>query len=148
MHDTIKENQILIYEVIALKKKSKKFSIILAVIVISIVAIGVAEKNNFLGMKTWGKGTYYVQIKENGEDYITKDIDDKEYIRYLYKMNAYNKNGKEIKVQFDSSKNLKLDAYLLLRTISENKKDYNTVHSYEEIPNNEVPSKAKEQLDK
>lgn len=143
----MKEKKILIREVITLKRKLKISIIAFTVILLSIVALGIAEKNDFLGMKKWGTSEYYVEIKENGEEYITKTSEGDKAILYYYRTTAYNKNGNEIKVEFHSSKNLRLNAYLLVLAYSENKEDYNQILSYEEVPADKVPVKAKEQLD-
>ena len=131
-----------------MKKNLKILGIILTTVLIGIIILGVAEKNNFLGMKKWRTKEYYVQIKDNGEEYITKNTEGEKSVLYFYKTDAYNKDGKQIKVEFHSSKNLKLDAYLLVLAYSQEKNDYNQILSYEELPANKVPSKAKEQLDK
>ncbi|MCM1992231.1 YxeA family protein [Oceanirhabdus seepicola] len=131
-----------------MKRNLKILGIILAAVLIGIIILGVAEKNNFLGMKKWGTKEYYVQIKDNGEEYITKNTEGEKSVLYFYKTDAYNKDGKQIKVEFHSDKNLKLDAYLLVLAFSQDKNDYNQILSYEEVHADKVPSKAKEQLDK
>jgi len=134
--------------VVTLKKNLKILGIILTTVLIGIIILGVAEKNNFLGMKKWRTKEYYVQIKDNGEEYITKNTEGEKSVLYFYKTDAYNKDGKQIKVEFHSNKNLKLDAYLLVLAFSQDKNDYNQILSYEEVPADKVPFKAKEGLDK
>lgn len=118
----------------------------IGLVLVLIICLGVAEKNDFLGMKKWGKEKCYVQIKEDGIEKVLKSEDGMEFTRYYYKMNAYNKDGDKISVQFHSSKNLKMNAFLVVYVLSGSKQEFKEILTYEEITEKELPLKVKGKL--
>ncbi|MFD3156977.1 YxeA family protein [Haloimpatiens sp. FM7330] len=131
-----------------MKRKFKIIGSIFIILTIFIVCLGIAGKNNFLGMKRWGTKKYYVKIKVNGNKKLLDTKEGEKFPAYFYKMDAYNEDGNKIPVNFHSSKNLKLNAYLLIYSYSKNKEKSNSIESYEEVPADKVPTKAKSHLDK
>lgn len=130
----------------------KKITTVLVIVLVSILFLGVAEKNNWFNIKHLGHEEYFVQITEDGEkvsvvektengDKVSNDL-----YRYNYEMSAYNKEGEEIKVRFDANKNLKINAFLSIETISQSTKKINGIASYKEVQENELPEKVKEKF--
>lgn len=96
---------------------------------------------------------FYVKITQDGkeqkEPYI-RDGERKEFIYYQYEdVNAYDKDGKGIKVRFSSDKKpLRKDAYLEIRVKNIKDDSVNEITGYKEVNPDEVPSAAKTELDK
>ncbi|GAA0732358.1 YxeA family protein [Clostridium oceanicum] len=129
-----------------MKKRLIKVFIILFVIVLG---FGIAEKNNFLEMKRWGERKYYIQVKENGTKVNTKDKKGNPSYYYNYeKVAAYNKDGQKIEINYISSKNLKMNAYICVYVKFPRKNKINTIQSYEEVAYEKLPQKVKGKLNK
>ncbi|PUB08334.1 YxeA family protein [Paenisporosarcina sp. OV554] len=120
--------------------------ILLGVFLVSIISLGIAEKNDLFGIKKWGSESYYVQINEDGIAKTTKGDNGEKSTRYYYKMNAYNTDGNTIPVEFSANKELKLNAFLLVDVNDTDKKEHNTISSYKEVAEKELPEKVKKQL--
>ncbi|MEW9095409.1 MAG: YxeA family protein [Clostridiaceae bacterium] len=67
--------------------------------------------------------------------------------KYNYKLNAYDKDGKQVPVKFGAKKELKLNSYLRVDVHKPLKNDENEINGYEEVTEAKVPEKVKEKLD-
>ncbi|MBF8983370.1 YxeA family protein [Lutibacter sp. B2] len=130
----------------------KKITTVLVIVLVSIVFLGVAEKNNWFNLKHLGHEEYFVQITEDGERILLEqevkngEKVSEDFYRYYYETVAYNKEGKEIKVRFDANKNLKIGAFLSIETISQSEKKINSIADYKEVQENQLPQIVKEKL--
>ena len=105
----------------------EKIPIILA-IMIAIVICGIA-----IYFIEFHQSIYYTQI-DNSKIEKTATSDD---MKYEYTLACYNKNGNRKEIKFKTSRELRESAYLKLEVI------VSGVHSWEEIPYNELPDKVK-----
>ena len=130
----------------------KKVTMVLVIVLVSIVFLGVAEKNNWFNLKHLGHEEYFVQITEDGEKVLLEqevkngEKVSEDFYRYYYETVAYNKEGDEIRVRFDANKNLKMNAFLSIETMSQSKKKLNSILEYKEVQEKELPEKVKEKL--
>lgn len=117
--------------------KKKKWLIVLLVPICLFslfVAIGVANKALLFD------NDYYVLIQNNGKKVEgLKTPEGGEVWNREYNLIAYNEEGEGKEVSFLGYKNLRKGAYLKLSVGS-------GVNRYEEVKENEVPSKAKDKL--
>lgn len=96
---------------------------------------------------------FYVKVTQDGkekkEPYI-KDGERKNFISYQYEnVDAYDKDGKEIKVRFTSDKKqLKKGAYLEIRVSDAKDNTTNEIISYKEVNSDDLPNDVKMKLDK
>ncbi|MDP7992035.1 YxeA family protein [Bacillus sp. MHSD_36] len=88
-----------------------------------------------------GKDEYYVQITVDGKEYNGKADNGEAYKNYEYKLNGFDKEGKEKELEFTAQKNLRKDAFL--RVYNSDKKG---VTAWEEVKKDELPTKVKEKL--
>ncbi|PFL21459.1 hypothetical protein COJ07_10630 [Bacillus cereus] len=88
-----------------------------------------------------GKDEYYVQITVDGKEYNGKFDNGEPYKNYEYKLNGFDKDGKEKELEFNAQKNLRKDAFL--RVYHSDKKG---VSAWEEVKKDELPAKVKEKL--
>ena len=88
-----------------------------------------------------GKPQYYVQITVDGKEQGTIRISGEKITIYEYKLVGYNRKGKEKTLEFTAQKNLRKDAFLRV-FYSEEK----GVTSYQEVTEDDIPTKAKEKL--
>lgn len=96
---------------------------------------------------------FYVKITQDGKEHkepYVRDGERKEFIYYQYEdVKAYDKDGKGIKVRFSSDKkSLRKGAYLEIRVRDVKDDSVNEIISYKEVNPDDVPSKAKTELDK
>lgn len=89
------------------------------------------------------KDTYYVQVTTDGEVEEYKLSTGEIAQTYWYELPSYNENGKEEKLKFSATKNLRKDAYLKLYV-----KGGKEVSSYDEVQFDEIPTKVQEKLKK
>lgn len=108
---------------------------VICLLSVGILGLGMAD----IDIKDLMYEDYYVQITEDGDK-----IAELEYWNYFYELPAYNKKGKEIKVEFYADKNLRKGAYLRLQVIGNSHTESNGIHSYEEVTISELPVKVKE----
>lgn len=115
---------------------------IIGFLVSVIVIIGVAYAVLSIDFNRINKDTYYVQITKEG--LLQKDkLDTGEVMEtYNYKLDAVSKEGREKVMEFTANKNLKKNAYLKLYV----KKNSNTVSSYDEVNEKDLPEKVKEKI--
>ncbi|HAT4338180.1 TPA: YxeA family protein [Clostridium perfringens] len=96
---------------------------------------------------------FYVKVTQDGkerkEPYI-KNGEKKIFIYYQYEnVDAYDKNGKEIKVRFTSDKKqLRKDSYLEIRVRDTKEDTTNEIISYKEVNDDDVPNNVKIKLDR
>ncbi|MED1556267.1 YxeA family protein [Bacillus paramycoides] len=88
-----------------------------------------------------GKDEYYVQITVDGKEYNGKSSNGEPYKNYEYKLNGFDKEGKEKELEFNAQKNLRKEAFL--RVYNSDKKG---VTAWEEVKKDELPAKVKEKL--
>ncbi|PET92524.1 hypothetical protein CN941_30895 [Bacillus cereus] len=89
-----------------------------------------------------GKDEYYVQIKVDGKEGVSKSMDGKVMGKeYEYTLSGFDKEGKEKELEFMAQKNLRKEAFL--RVYHSEKKG---VTAWEEVQEDELPKKAKEKL--
>ncbi|MFJ8461587.1 YxeA family protein [Lysinibacillus xylanilyticus] len=86
-----------------------------------------------------GADQYYVQVPE-GKKVEVKTMDGQKAFSYEYTSKGYDKKGSEKTLDFTAIKSLRKNAYLRLYV-----KDKG-VSSYEEVKQDEIPSKALEKL--
>ncbi|CEN83573.1 YxeA family protein [Paraclostridium sordellii] len=89
---------------------------------------------------------YFTKIEKDGVVDKDREKEDSTW-KYKYDIQAYNKDGKAIKVSFYAEKNLRKGAYLKLNV--QGGKDKNGVYSissYEEVNETSLPSVVKEKL--
>ena len=98
--------------------------------------------------------------KRNGGELSTEEInffvdkytngEKKIFIYYQYEnVDAYDKNGKEIKVRFTSDKKqLRKDSYLEIRVRDTKEDTTNEIISYKEVNGDDVPNNIKIKLDR
>ncbi|MDM5188692.1 YxeA family protein [Bacillus sp. DX4.1] len=144
---------VIVYEIsnyknLKVKNMKKLFVSIVAIALVSIVYIGIAEKNDLLDIKKWGTKEYYVQITEDGKEEMSEADDGTTVKLYWYTLKAYNKKGDEITVKFFANKNLKLNAFLRVDVGGKYKDKTYGIDSYEEVKSDDIPKKAREQIDK
>jgi len=117
----------------------------------SIMTIGIFAVLLFLGLKiSYGfvsGNDYYIKITESGVErneyqFARPSSSDEEGIHYSYLMKAYNKSGQMILVNFDTKKNLELNAYYKVTVTNPQKEQVNGVQHLEQVEANEVPQKA------
>ena len=109
----------------------KKVFVILGLLLLAVILLFPSIDINRIG-----KDNVYVEVKDHTDIEETK-LDGGEVItRYIYEQNAFDKNGKLVKVEFSASKILG-KGYLKLYI-----KDGNVVTSYDEVQWNEIPSDA------
>lgn len=107
--------------------KEKSIFAIMVVIAISICIIA------FYFME-FNSSIYYTQI-DNTKIEKNSVSDD---MKYKYTLKCYNENGKEKEIEFNTSRELREDAYLKLEV-----KFISGVHRWEEVQYNELPDKVK-----
>lgn len=90
---------------------------------------------------TYGGGTYYVQITKDGKEKSGRTDSGDKYTEYIYDINSYQKDGKEKKVNFMASHNLRKEAYLKLTVNS-----VKGITSWEEVKKADVPKEALKKL--
>lgn len=123
-----------------MKAKRKIRWIILTIVIILAAAGGFYYWQSYVGEP------YYVFINTSGKEKEDIDMDgNKRGLNYEYYLNAYNQDGKEKKVDFQtiSGHPLRQGAYLKVKV-----NDKKGVLSFEEVQKNEVPKKALVQLNK
>ncbi|WP_082361094.1 YxeA family protein [Bacillus sp. FJAT-28004] len=116
-----------------MKKSIAVFTIIAVLVVGSIVFLRNGNINRI------GADQYYVQVQE-GKQVEGKTADGQKFISYEYTSKAYDKDGTEKKLDYTANKSLRKDAYLRVYV-----KD-SGVSSYQEVKQDEIPSKALEKL--
>ncbi len=79
---------------------------------------------------------YYTQI-DNAK---IKKLDTTDNMKYEYTLNSYNERGKLKKLKFKTTRELREDAYLLLKVRSFG------VHSWEEVSLEDIPQMAQNRL--
>lgn len=105
----------------------EKIPMIIAVIVAIVICVG-----TFYFFESY-EAVYYTQI-DNTKIQSVSATDD---MKYEYTLDCYNASGKKKELKFKTSRELKEDAYLMLkvRVIG--------VHTWEEVQYNELPEKVK-----
>ncbi len=116
------------------------------IIVITVIVLGgIFVLAYLMTGSTWnrlGTDTYYVHITEDGT-YEEETLDNGDVVvRYDYRLDGYDENGKKQTLQFYTLKNLRHDAYLKIFY-----KESKGVTSYEEVKKEDVPSAALQLLD-
>ena len=115
----------------------KKNIAIYSVIAVLIIGAFIFFRN--VNINRIGADQYYVQVPE-GVQVEGIASNGQKYISYEYTSKAYDKNGNEKMLDFSANKSLRKDAYLCLYV----KDEY--VSSYQEVKQDEIPSKALEKL--
>lgn len=99
-------------------------------------------RTSLLDLNKTGADIYYTKITGAGEQIEDKaDNSGETYIRYAYKLPAYDKNGDEKELEFTAGKQLREGAYLKVYY-----KESKGVTSYEEVTKKKLPDKAGEAL--
>ncbi|MBO1581954.1 YxeA family protein [Bacillus sp. XF8] len=88
-----------------------------------------------------GTDKYYVQIKADGKETISKSDSGEKFKIFEYKLPGFDEDGEEKTMEFTANKNLRKDAFLRVY-YSEEK----GVKSWEEVKKDELPAKVKEKL--
>lgn len=112
---------------------------ILSFLTVLILIVGTASYFYF-----YSGQDYYTKITSTGESFVTKvDGSEKEITDVSYHQVAFDKNGKEKAVDFNSTlgRDLRIGAYLKL-TVNRNK----GVLSWEEVTYEDLPASVKSQL--
>ncbi|MFC5450879.1 YxeA family protein [Paenibacillus aestuarii] len=115
----------------------KKLIITLTILAVFVGGFFMLIKN--FNVNRIGADPYYVQVQEGKKVQVRTSGGDM-VDSYLYHTKAYDKNGSEKTVDFSAIKMLRKDAYLRVYTKGSG------VSSYEEVKQDEVPSKALEKL--
>lgn len=82
------------------------------------------------------ESVYYTRIDNTKVESISATDD----MKYEYTLDCYNKNGKKKELKFKTSRELKEDAYLMLKVRAMG------VHTWEEVQYNELPEKIRTNL--
>jgi uncharacterized protein (TIGR01655 family) len=120
-------------EVFILKKKLIWFSVVL---IIAVAGIKIA-------WGYFGLHDYYVSITENGKLQTGEIVG---IGPYEYNQKAYDKEGNEISVIFQTKKNLELNTFLHVEVLKPNKDKVNGVNRLEKVTAEQVPEEVKEKL--
>lgn len=110
----------------------KTVALLVGILAIGAIIYGVLtiDFNRFM------KNEFYVQITEDGKEEKTK-LDNGETIsRYLYNIEAMDREGNKEKLEFSASKNLRKEAYLKVYV-----KYGSRVTSYDEVKKDDIPKK-------
>ncbi|NEW05673.1 YxeA family protein [Paenibacillus sp. SYP-B3998] len=113
--------------------------------VIIAVSVGIAIVIGFLvfmqnvNINRLGAEPYYVQVNE-GKKMEGKTGTGEKYVYYEYTLQAFDKKGQEKPVTFTANKQLRKEAFLCVFVKGDK------VSSYQEVALNEVPVKAKVNL--
>lgn len=113
---------------------------IAAIAVILIGGLVIFQKVDFNRL---GANEYYTQIIGQGKVLEDKDDSGVKYVRYEYKLPAFDKDGRQKTLTFTAQKQLRENAYLILFV-----KDDKGVTSYQEVKKQELPKKVSEKLSK
>lgn len=118
----------------------KKIGIVLTVAVLLLLSILFYFLRG-TNLNRFGAEHYYVHITTDGVSDVTVLDTGEKMERFEYELPAYNERGEEMMLTFTSDKNLRHDAYLQLFY-----KESKGVTSYEEVQEDEIPERAREQL--
>lgn len=129
-----------------MKKTSRIVIGVFSTIIIGSIIAVILQITNVTDFREWGHKDYYVHIMKDGENKSLVIDGDSEWNHY-YKMKAYNGDGKEIEVEFYANKNLRKGSYISVDTYSQSTDKVNSIHKYEEVKGEDLPSKVKEKLE-
>ena len=115
-------------EVLKMESFKEKLPMIIAVIIVIALIVGAYY---FLVIH---KDLYYTQIDNTKIQEITESGG----MKYEYTLTAYNKNGKEKKIKFKTSRELREDAYLELEVMQ-----IRGVVNWKEVQESELPEDVK-----
>lgn len=107
-------------------------------VMLIIAAVGIKIAWGYFGFND-----YYVSITQNGKLQTGEIVG---IGKYNYDLKAYDKDGNEISVVFQTKNNLKLNTFLHVEVLKPRKDKVNAINSYEEVTAEQVPEKAKEKL--
>lgn len=117
----------------------KKWLLVSCLIMLfTVICTGCTGLNNQINRI--GKDSYYVQVTKEG---TKEDTGGSKMEIYRYELPAYDEKGNEKTIKFTSDKQLKKDAFLRLYVKKEKE-----VTAWEEVSIEDVPSKAKEKMNK
>ncbi|MEC2074994.1 YxeA family protein [Metabacillus fastidiosus] len=119
----------------------KKFGGFIIAIVVVVIGFGIFIQN--VNLNRIGKDQYYIQIAAEGNKIEGKSDNGEVYVRYEYKLPAFDQSGNEKELAFTAPKELRQNAYLMLYV-----KDGKEVTSYQEVKEKEIPEKAADKLAK
>ncbi|PEI67281.1 YxeA family protein [Bacillus toyonensis] len=89
-----------------------------------------------------GKDEYYVQIKMDGKEGVSKSMDGEVMGKeYEYTLSGFNKGDKEKELEFTAQTNLRREAFLLVYHT-----DKKGVTAWEEVKKDGLPTKAKKNI--
>jgi uncharacterized protein (TIGR01655 family) len=116
----------------------KWFLVSCLIMLFTVICTGCTGLNNQINRI--GKDSYYVQVTKGG---TKEDTGGSKMEIYRYELPAYDEKGNEKTIKFTSDKQLKKDAFLRLYVKKEKE-----VTAWEEVSIKDVPSKAKEKMNK
>lgn len=110
--------------------KGKAFTaIIAAMLIIGGVVFGLYHMENY-------DKFYYTKVDNSQVSELPASHD----MKYEYRLDSYDENGKRKTLKFQASKELREDAYLMLEVKSTG------VHKWEEVQLDDIPEEAQEKL--
>ena len=118
---------------------------VLLVSILCAILFGGLLLGSEINPKEIGASKYYVQINKDGNKEYDGKYNGEDVYTYRYNnIKAYNSKGEKIEVKFFADKNLRKEAFLLVKVkdIKDNKE--NDILSYEEVKQSELPKKVKE----
>jgi len=118
-----------------------KRGLIIGAGVILAVLIGFIVFIQNVNINRLGADSYFVQIQDSGKKMEDKSDNGKIFTYYEYTMKGFNEDGKEKTFTFTAQKDLRKQAYLRVYLKGDK------VSSYQEVQANELPEKAKQNLD-
>ena len=104
---------------------------------IIVIVVGASYTVLTLDFNRFNKERYYIQITQDGEKIEDRLDNGETMIRYGYKGDAVNDEGKHKELEFSANKQLRKGAYLMLYV---NKED--EVTSYDEVSKKDMPKDA------
>lgn len=90
-----------------------------------------------LDFNRFNKERYYIQITQDGEKLEDRLDNGEKMVRYGYKVDAINEDGKHKELEFSANKQLRKGAYLMLYVNKEGE-----VTSYDEVSKKDMPKDA------
>lgn len=106
-------------------------------LVIIVVLAGTSYAVLTLDFNRFNKERYYIQITQDGEKIEDRLDNGETMIRYGYKGDAVNDEGKHKELEFSANKQLRKGAYLMLYVNKEGE-----VTSYDEVSKKDMPKDA------
>lgn len=113
-------------------------------LVLAILVIIPLSGYKFWYVPNFGGNDYYTYVGNSYKEVIEKDDSGNDYHNFSYKQKAYDKNGDEKLLKFDSALGRPIKANNYLKVTYNPKRD--RVMSWEKVQKNQVPRKSLEAI--